>query len=118
MSIPNRKYKINGREYVCAIQLGLSAVFGKWKGLIVWIIQREKIIRYSDLKREINFLARITDKMLIQSLRELESDGLVERKVYPVVPPKVEYRLTDTGLRLKPIIEALGAFGAFYEVKK
>ena len=55
--------------------------------------------------------------MLIQSLKELEEDGLIERKAYPVVPPKVEYKLTKAGLRLKPVIDALEVFGAVYEVK-
>lgn len=113
------RYRINNREYVCPLQLALNAMLGKWKGLIIWILlYQSEVIRYGELRKEINQLERVTDRMLIQSLKELEEDGLIERKAYPVVPPKVEYRLTKAGLRLKPVIDALEAFGAVYEVKK
>ena len=69
------------------------------------------------MKKAINDLERVTDRMLIQSLKELAEDGLIERTAYPVVPPKVEYKLTEAGLRLKPVIDALEAFGVVYEVK-
>lgn len=113
------KYRINDREYVCPLQLALNAVLGKWKGLIIWILlYKSEVIRYGELKKEVSEVERVTDRMLIQSLKELEGDGLIERKAYPVVPPKVEYRLTKAGLRLKPVIDALEAFGVVYEVKK
>ncbi len=110
---------MNNREYVCPLQLALNAMLGKWKGLIIWILlYQSEVIRYGELRKEINQLERVTDRMLIQSLKELEDDGLIERKAYAVVPPKVEYRLTEAGRRLKPVIDALEAFGAVYEVKK
>ncbi|MCI0411819.1 helix-turn-helix transcriptional regulator [bacterium] len=113
------RYRINGREYVCPLQLALNAMLGKWKGLIIWILlYQSKVIRYGELRKEIHEVERVTDRMLIQSLKELESDGLIERKAYPVVPPKVEYKLTKAGLRLKPVIDALEAFGVAYEVKR
>jgi DNA-binding HxlR family transcriptional regulator len=82
-------YTIHERTYVCPLHLALSTVMGKWKGLIIWFLHDKKVARYGELKREINTIVRVTDKMLIQSLKELESDGLIERKVYPVVPPKL-----------------------------
>jgi DNA-binding HxlR family transcriptional regulator len=113
------KYRINGREYVCPLQLALNTTTGKWKGIIVWVLLYDtKVIRYGELKKKINEVENVTDRMLIQSLKELEEDGLIERKAYPVVPPKVEYKLTKAGLRLKPVIDALERFGEVYEVKK
>ncbi|MDQ3705898.1 MAG: helix-turn-helix transcriptional regulator [Chloroflexota bacterium] len=112
------KYRINEREYVCPLQLALNVVLGKWKGLIIWILlYQSEVKRYGELKKEINQLERVTDRMLIQSLKELEEDAIIQRKAYPVVPPKVEYRLTEAGKRLKPVIDALEAFGVVYEVK-
>ena len=111
------KYKIFGKEYACPLQLTLSVLMGKWKGIIVWMLLYEsEVARHGEIKRGINAVAKITDKMLIQSLRELESDGLIERKVYPIVPPKVEYKLTKQGLLLKPIIDELEKFGMLYEI--
>lgn len=114
----NELFRINRREYVCPLHLALSTVMGKWKGLVVWFLHDKKVVRYGELKREINAIVRVTDKMLIQSLKELDGDGLIDRKVYPVVPPKVEYRLTKAGLRLMPVINALEKFGMAYEVKR
>lgn len=113
------RYRINQREYICPLQLALNVTMGKWKGLIIWILlYQSEVIRYGELRKEINLLERVTDRMLIQSLKELEEDGLIERKAYPVVPPKVEYRLTEAGKRLKPVVDALEAFGAVYEVRE
>jgi DNA-binding HxlR family transcriptional regulator len=114
-----KKYKINRHEYVCPLQLSINSILGKWKGIIIWgLLYDTKIMRYGELKKKINEVERVTDRMLIQSLKELEEDGLIERKAYPVVPPKVEYKLTKAGLRLKPVIDALEVFGIAYEVKK
>lgn len=111
-------YKISSRQYHCPLQLALSTVMGKWKGLVVWFLLESKVLRYGELKKKVNEVVKITDKMLIQSLRELERDGLIEREIHKVVPPKVEYRLTKDGLRLKPVIDALEKFGMTYEIKK
>ena len=95
--------------------MALSAVMGKWKVLIVWRLHVNKIMRFGEIRREVGELARVSDKMLTQSLRELEKDGLVGRKVHPSVPPKVEYRLTKEGIRLLPVLRALEKFGSTYE---
>lgn len=112
------RHKINDREYSCPLQLALSTVMGKWKGLVVWFLLESKIVRYGELKKKIAEVTAISDKMLIQALRELEHDGLIERKIHKVVPPKVEYKLTKDGLRLKPVVDALEKFGMTYEIKK
>lgn len=113
---------VNDREYLCPLQLSMSLISGKWKGVIIWFLLMNKILRFGQLKKRINenSTKHITDKMLIQSLRELEQDGLIKRKVYAVVPPKVEYSLSKKGLQLKPIIKSLEAFGCLFEssVKK
>lgn len=113
-----KRYKISDKEYSCPLQLALSTVMGKWKGLIVWFLLESKVIRYGELKKKIAEVAPISDKMLIQALRELERDDLIEREIHKVVPPKVEYKLTKDGLRLKPVIDALENFGMNYEIKK
>ncbi len=111
-------YKISNRQYRCPLQLALSTVMGKWKGLVVWFLLESKVLRYGELKKKVNEVVKVTDKMLIQALRELEKDGLVEREIHKVVPPKVEYKLTKDGLRLKSVIDALEKFGMTYEIKK
>ena len=89
------------------VEITLSLIGGKWKLLILWILQ-DSIYRFSELKRKI---PKITQKMLTQQLRELESDGLLHRKVYAQVPPKVEYSLTDLGNTVLPILKAMHEWG-------
>lgn len=92
------------------IETTLNLVGGKWKLLIVWILSK-KVCRFSELRRQI---PQITQKMLTQQLRELESDGIVYRKVYAQVPPKVEYSLTKMGKSFFPILEAMHIWGLKY----
>ncbi len=75
--------------------------------MIIWYLKDEKK-RFNELQK---LLPKATQKMLIQKLRELENDGIVHREVYPVVPPKVEYSLTEYGKSLKPIIKQLYLWG-------
>ena len=86
-------YKIGKKSYTCPLLLTLESISGKWKGVIIWFLLEEKILRFGQLKKKINEATTITDKMLVQCLRELEQDQIIKRKVYPVVPPKVEYSL-------------------------
>ena len=81
---------------------------GKWKPLILWAL-RYGTLRFSQIENE---LPNITQKMLTKQLRELEQDGLVARKVYAQVPPKVEYSLTESGLSLMPCLDMLCAWGS------
>jgi DNA-binding HxlR family transcriptional regulator len=91
----------------CPVQTTLKVIGGKWKLPLLWYL-RDGQMRYSELQRAI---PGITPKMLAEQLRELEHDGLVSRKVHPVVPPKVEYGLTVYGRTLDPILKAMGSWG-------
>jgi len=92
----------------CPAQRTLDVIGGRWKVPILYHLFR-KTCRFSELRRQ---LPGCTQKMLTQQLRELERDGVVHRKVYPQVPPKVEYSLTDLGRSLKPIIAAMCRWGS------
>ncbi|MEV0366927.1 winged helix-turn-helix transcriptional regulator [Nocardia fusca] len=94
--------------YFCGIDAAMDVVSGKWKGLILWELDNYSVRRFGELHRG---LPGVSEKMLIQQLRELEEDGLIDRKVYAEVPPRVEYRLTDLGRSLNTALEPLGAWG-------
>jgi len=92
-----------GKAY-CAVDFAFQRIGGKYRGRILWYLNADQVLRYGALKR---LLKGITTKMLTQTLRELEHDGLISRKVYLEVPPKVEYSLTPAGMELIPIIDQL-----------
>jgi DNA-binding HxlR family transcriptional regulator len=94
--------------YVCPVETSMEVLGGKWKPRILWKLTRDGTLRYAQIKRD---LGGITPKMLTQQLRELERDGLVVRKVYPEVPPRVEYSLSDFGKTLRPVLHTLAAWG-------
>ena len=94
-------------KYNCPVDAAICKIGGKYKAVILYHLKSETL-RYNEIKRKIK---RITDKMLAQQLRELESDGLVKRRVYAVVPPKTEYSLTPLGMTLSPILDALCQWG-------
>lgn len=98
----------------CNIEIAMEAIDGKWKILILWYLRDEKK-RFNELQKSI---FGITQKMLIQKLRELEVDEIVHREVYPVVPPKVEYSLTTYGETLKPILKQLYFWGEEHNKRK
>lgn len=97
----------------CSVDLALGLVGGKWKPLIIYRL-REGTLRFGQLQRAI---PDATQRMLTLQLRELESDGLVIRTVYPEVPPKVEYRLAQPALSLVPILESLGLWMRAHHVE-
>src|SRR5882757_1962873 len=86
------------------LEEAVKIIEGRWKLLILFHLFGAPVLRFSELRRAIT---GVSQKMLIQQLRDLEKDGIVERKVYPEVPPKVEYRLTKTGSALRPALKAL-----------
>ena len=85
-------------NYRCTVAVTLEVIGGKWKSLILWHLSF-KTLRFSQLQRR---LAKVTQKMLTQQLRELEADGLVHREVFAEVPPRVEYSLTELGRSVVP----------------
>ncbi len=95
----------------CPVETALDVLAGKWKILILWYL-RSETKRFNELQK---LLPRTTQKMLIQKLRELEEDGIIHREVYPVVPPKVEYSLTEYGETLKPIVKQLYLWGEIHK---
>lgn len=94
----------------CPVNTTLSVIGGKWKVLILYHLV-EQTQRFNELRR---LLPEITQRMLTLQLRELEEDGLIHREVYPVVPPKVEYSLTDFGRTLLPVIGSMHQWGVEY----
>lgn len=98
----------------CPVEATLDLVGGKYKALILWHLS-EKKLRFSELHKVIT---SATPKMLTQQLRELEAHALIHREVFPVIPPKVEYSLTETGRSLLPILVAMRDWGAGYLRKK
>ncbi|NYT28330.1 winged helix-turn-helix transcriptional regulator [Candidatus Thiodubiliella endoseptemdiera] len=98
----------------CPVELTLSLIGGKWKGVILYhLIDGKK--RFGELKK---IMPNITQRMLTKQLRELESDGLIHRKVYKVVPPKVEYSFTEQGESLKNTILSLEKWGKSYQKQR
>ena len=91
----------------CAVEATLQFIDGKWKGVILYHLL-QGTLRFNAIRKR---LPNITQRMLTTQLRELERDGFVLRTVYPEVPPKVEYSLTQRGRTLKPVIMALKAWG-------
>lgn len=90
-----------------SVKVTLEVMGGKWKPLIMYLLV-ERTMRFSELQRSIT---GITQKMLTEQLRELERDGLISRKVYPQVPPKVEYSITKYGKTLLPVLETMHDWG-------
>ncbi|SFL79707.1 winged helix-turn-helix transcriptional regulator [Salibacterium qingdaonense] len=99
------------QEFNCEKELTLSLIGGKWKMIILWHLGKKGTKRFGELKQ---MLPNITQKVLTKQLRELEEDELIHREVYPVVPPKVEYSLTEHGTGLIPILEAMYEWGRTY----
>lgn len=95
---------------ICPVQTTLELIGGKYKALILWHLSSKKL-RFSELHKAIT---GATPKMLTQQLRELESQELIHREVFPVIPPKVEYSLTDLGRSLMPVLIAMRNWGADY----
>jgi len=92
----------------CSMEAALHIMGGKWKGVILYHLLLDGTHRFNQLQRQ---LTGIPPRLLIKQLRELEEDGLVTRTVYPVVPPKVEYALSDEGRSLKPFLLGLSERG-------
>jgi DNA-binding HxlR family transcriptional regulator len=101
------KKGIKSKQAQCPVDYAFQRIGGKYKGRILWVL-REGILRYGGIKRAV---IGITPKMLTQTLKELEADELITRKVYLEVPPRVEYSLTGTGKELIPFISQMRIWG-------
>lgn len=98
-------------EFRCYFQLAMMVIGGKWKPKVLFYLGQNDAVRFGALRRAV---FGISEKMLIQSLKELEKDGLVNRKVYRQVPPKVEYSLTEIGKSFVPVLNAMFDWGRSY----
>ena len=105
-----RKHDIN---HECPLEVALDVVGGKWKGMVLYTLLNGTA-RFNEIRRAV---PQATQRMMTMQLRELEADGVIHRKVYAEVPPKVEYSLTEFGLSLKPILLLMSDWGAQYREK-
>lgn len=100
---------------ICPMVLVQEMMMGKWKIMILWYLSYN-VLRFSDIKKR---LPQVTQKMLTQQLRSLEEDNLIYRTIYPVIPPRVEYGLTELGKKIIPLLDRMHSFGAeFLEARK
>ncbi len=102
--------KCNAPQVNCPVGTTIDIIGGKYKSLILWHLMNSTL-RFGELSR---LIPQATPKMLTQQLRELEEANLVKRKVFPVVPPRVDYSLTDLGISMRPILEAMYCWGENY----
>jgi DNA-binding HxlR family transcriptional regulator len=98
-------------DLACPVETTLQVIGGRWKALILFHLQDDKR-RFNELRR---MIPSVTQRMLTAHLRELERDGVITRKVYPVVPPRVEYSLSALGQTLTPILAAMAQWGGQYQ---
>lgn len=102
--------KCNAAQINCPVGTTIDIIGGKYKSLILWHLI-DSTLRFGELSR---LIPQATPKMLTQQLRELEEANLIDRKVYPVVPPRVDYSLTELGISMRPILEAMYSWGQDY----
>lgn len=101
------EFLFNNKLYYNPVEFAMDRIGGTWKMPILWRL-KDKVMRYSELKNDI---PHITHKMLTSQLRELEREGFIHREVYPVVPPKVEYSLTQRGQKAMVVVDAIRNYG-------
>lgn len=101
---------VNGERFSCSMDAAIKLICGKYKGIILWHLI-DKTLRFNELQK---LIPQATPKMLTQQLRELENDGIIDRVVYPVVPPKTEYSLSDFGKSAVPVLKVLCQWGEDY----
>jgi DNA-binding HxlR family transcriptional regulator len=99
------------KAFSCSVEVTIGVIGGKWKSVILYHLLHQRVVRFGELRR---LLPKATAQMLTAQLRELEADGVVSRKIYPQVPPKVEYSLTSFGDSLAPIIRGMASWGESY----
>lgn len=102
-------------EESCPVTATMQVLGGKWKPILINAIYLTAPARFGELKRSVK---GITQSMLTQQLRELEEDGIISRKIYAEIPPRVEYTLTEFGLTLSPIMLSMAEWGKEYRINK
>ncbi|MGZ3884622.1 MAG: winged helix-turn-helix transcriptional regulator [Bacteroidia bacterium] len=109
MILKGKEYvvKMRGNTYHCSLDITMDFIGGKWKTVVLWYL-RNTTMRFGELRKQI---PDITEKMLSLQLKSLEEDGLVKREVFPEVPLRVEYSLTEFGKTLVPVLEAVAKWG-------
>ena len=107
---PTKRFQDSGCNMGCPVEAALEQIAGKWKGLVIYHLMTETL-RFNELSRRVG---SVTKRSLTKQLRELEADDIVSRKVFAVVPPRVEYSLTRKGKALGPVISALHQWGGNY----
>ena len=108
------KYKKKLEDDIrCPLEYGLAVFGGKWKSRIICVLSARKTLRYSEIRKE---MYNITDAVLAATLKNLIEDGIVDRKSYNEIPPKVEYSLTEKGRSVVPILQSICQWaGIFYK---
>ncbi|MBD3109116.1 helix-turn-helix transcriptional regulator [Bacillus sp. AGMB 02131] len=105
------------KAFFTSKDLALSVIGGRWKIAIIWSLLQQSPLRLNEIQKS---LPNVNQRMLIRQLRELEEDKIITRVVYPVVPPKVEYQLSEIGLLLEPVVASICDWGdnfrAFLEI--
>lgn len=100
-------FEHRGKLFHCPMDLTIDYIGGKWKSVVLWYLIKEKK-RFGELKK---LIPTITEKMLSLQLRQLEADGLIARQIFPEVPPRVEYTLTEEGKTLILLLKAMSSWG-------
>ncbi|WP_083421998.1 winged helix-turn-helix transcriptional regulator [Arsenicibacter rosenii] len=117
--VENQEYKSGEKmifdENSCPVTATMQVLGGKWKAILINAIYHTSPARFGELKRSVK---GITQSMLTSQLRELEHDGIICRKIYAEIPPRVEYTLTEFGLTLSPIMLSMAKWGEEYRIKK
>lgn len=106
------KIDYKGKTFFTSKDLALSVIGGRWKIAIIWCLLQQSPLRLNEIQKK---LSGVNQRMLIRQLRELEEDHIITRVVYPVVPPKVEYQLSEIGLLLEPVVNSICDWGDDYK---
>ena len=109
-----RRFRNYELQTGCGVEACLEVICGKWKGLILYHLIQHGTLRFSQMQK---LKPELSARILTAQLRELEADGVIVRKVYPVVPPKVEYTLSGEGQSLRDLIQAMKAWGDGFLVR-
>lgn len=99
------------KDIRCPLEYGLSIFGGKWKSRIICVLASKECLRYSELRNE---MVNITDAVLASTIKELVNDGIVERRAYDEIPPRVEYSLTKKGMSVVPILQSICKWSGIY----